>query len=529
MIKKFLDKLLGKPAKKTDSSGALLAPLAPLGKRVEVGKAEHGIDPALVDERAVKVVHTLTEGGFEAYIVGGAVRDLLLGLRPKDFDVATNATPEQVKSLFRRAFIIGRRFRIVHVVFGRGRQDRGLSEVIEVSTFRAVMDSAAGEPVAGNEKTAKTELSGRNSKTGHVVDAEGRVLRDNVWGPQIEDAARRDFTVNAMYYNPQTEIVVDYHGGLKDAKKKLLRMIGDPEARYREDPVRIIRAVRFAAKLGFEIEPKTRAPIKAMAALLDNVPQSRLFDEMIKLLQTGHSLASMEELRKQGLHRGVFPVLDVVLDEAHRHDGREKFVQLALADTDRRVGEGKSVAPSFMLACMLWHDVLDRWQQLKARGEAPMPALQQAVDAVFDARIGDISGRGKLAADMREIWLMQPRLERRVGHGPFTLIEQPRFRAGFDFLRLRADCGEIDAELGAWWEEFSLADDTERERLMDAARKREPARRQHAPALASGVDEPADADSEVPTVDEPAKRRRRRRRKPADGGPAAAPAGNAVD
>ncbi len=441
MIKKFFDRLLGKPASKAAVGSA------PKGKRVEVGKAEHGIDPSLVDERAVKVVRTLTDGGYEAYIVGGAVRDLLLGLRPKDFDVATNATPEQVKGLFRRAFIIGRRFRIVHVVFGRGRQERGLSEVIEVSTFRAVMDAAAAEQVAGNEKTSKSEMAGKS----HVVDAEGRVLRDNVWGPQIEDAARRDFTVNAMYYNPQTEIVVDYHGGLKDAKKKLLRMIGDPEARYREDPVRIIRAVRFAAKLGFEIEPKTRAPIKAMAALLDNVPQSRLFDEMIKLLQTGHSLASMEELRKQGLHRGVFPVLDVVLDEAHRHDGREKFVQLALADTDRRVGEGKSVAPSFMLACMLWHDVLDRWQQLKARGEAPMPALQQAVDAVFDARIGDISGRGKLAADMREIWLMQPRLERRVGSGPFTLIEQPRFRAGFDFLRLRADCGEIDPELGTWW------------------------------------------------------------------------------
>ena len=521
MIKKFFDRLLGKPASKAAVGSA------PKGKRVEVGKAEHGIDPTLVDERAVKVVRTLIDGGYEAYIVGGAVRDLLLGLRPKDFDVATNATPEQVKGLFRRAFIIGRRFRIVHVVFGRGRQERGLSEVIEVSTFRAVMVAAAAEQVAGNEKTSKSEMAGKS----HVVDAEGRVLRDNVWGPQIEDAARRDFTVNAMYYNPQTEIVVDYHGGLKDAKKKLLRMIGDPEARYREDPVRIIRAVRFAAKLGFEIEPKTRAPIKAMAALLDNVPQSRLFDEMIKLLQTGHSLASMEELRKQGLHRGVFPALDVVLDEAHRHDGREKFVQLALADTDRRVSEDKSVAPSFMLACMLWHDVLDRWQQLKARGEAPMPALQQAVDVVFDARIGDISGRGKLAADMREIWLMQPRLERRVGSGPFTLIEQPRFRAGFDFLRLRADCGEIDPELGTWWEEFSLADDAGRERLMDAARKREPVRRQHAAALVPDADATADAESDdaPATTGEPARRRRRRRRKPADGGPVAALTIPAVD
>ena len=371
------------------------------------------------------------------------MRDLLVGLRPKDFDVATNATPEQVKSLFRRAFIIGRRFRIVHVVFGRGRQDRGLSEVIEVSTFRAMLAAADAEQVSGNEKTSRKDLVDKT----HVVDAEGRVLRDNVWGPQIEDAARRDFTVNAMYYDPVREIVVDYHGGIKDAKKKLLRMIGDPVSRYREDPVRIIRAVRFAAKLGFEIEAKTRAPIKEMAALLDNVPQSRTFDEMIKLLQTGHALASIVELKKLGLHRGVFPVLDVALDEAQRHDGREKFVRLALADTDARVAEGKPVAPSFMLAAMLWHDVQDDWKQRQAAGESPFPALQAAIDAAFDARIGDISGRGKLAVDMREIWMLQPRFERRASSSAPTLLEQPRFRAGLDFLRLRGEVGEADPTL----------------------------------------------------------------------------------
>ena len=517
MIKKFIDKLLGKAPKVTvnKDSGA-----APAGKRVEVPKSEHQIDPSLVDERAVKVVSTLADAGYVAYIVGGAVRDLLVGMRPKDFDVATNATPEQVKACFRRAFIIGRRFRIVHVVFGRGRQDRGLSEVIEVSTFRAIVDNAAAEQVTGNEKTSKSDLAGKS----HVVDAEGRVLRDNVWGPQIDDAARRDFTINAMYYDPVKEIVVDYHGGIKDVQRKLLRMIGDPVARYREDPVRIIRVVRFAAKLGFEIEAKTRAPIKEMAALLDNVPASRTFDEMIKLLQTGHALASISELRKQGLHRGVFPVLDVALDESQRHDGREKFVQLALADTDRRVGEGKSVAPSFMLACMLWHDVLDGWQKLKAKGESPFPALQQAVDTVFDARIGDISGRGKLAADMREIWLMQTRFERRQGNSVATLIEQPRFRAGFDFLRLRGDAGEIDAELANWWEDFSLADDEGRRALLDAARTQGAPRRVRSstPRVATAVDADADtghapdveSDESAATVegDAPKKRRRRRRK-----------------
>jgi len=509
MIKKFIDRLLGKTDLRASPAG---------GKRVEVPKSEHGIDPSLVDSRATKVVSTLSEAGFEAYIVGGAVRDLLVGLRPKDFDVATNATPEQVKGLFRRAFIIGRRFRIVHVVFGRGRQDRGLSEVIEVSTFRAVMDSAAAELFGGNEKTSKKDLVGKS----HVVDAEGRVLRDNVWGPQIEDAARRDFTVNAMYYDPVREIVVDYHGGIRDAKKKLLRMIGDPVARYREDPVRIIRVVRFAAKLGFEIEAKTRAPIKEMVALLDNVPQSRTFDEMIKLLQTGHALASIEELRKQGLHRGVFPVLDVALDEAHRKDGREKFVQLALADTDRRIGEGKPVAPSFMLACMLWHDVLDRWQKIKSGGKPAFPALQEAVDAVFDARIGDISGRGKLAADMREIWLMQTRFERRAGNAAFTLIEQPRFRAGFDFLRLRGQAGEIDAGLPAWWEEFSTADDAGRASLVEAARGKD--RSQFRAAGSSGDTGDAGETSEATEAGDtgaPARKRRRRRRKStsADAGP----------
>ena len=528
MIKKFIDKLLGKtpkaPAAEKDSGAA------PAGKRVEVPKDEHRIDPSLVDERAVKVVSTLADAGYEAYIVGGAVRDLLVGMRPKDFDVATNATPEQVKACFRRAFIIGRRFRIVHVVFGRGRQDRGLSEVIEVSTFRAMVDNVAAEQVGGNEKTSRNDLAGKS----HVVDAEGRVLRDNVWGPQIDDAARRDFTINAMYYDPVKEIVVDYHGGIKDVKKKLLRMIGDPAARYREDPVRIIRVVRFAAKLGFEIEPKTRAPIKEMAALLDNVPASRTFDEMIKLLQTGHALASIEELRKQGLHRGVFPVLDVALDEAHRHDGREKFVQLALADTDRRVKEGKPVAPSFMLACMLWHDVQDGWQKLKARGESPFPALQQAVDNVFDARIGDISGRGKLAADMREIWLMQTRFERRQGNSVATLIEQPRFRAGFDFLRLRGDAGEIDAALANWWEDFSLADEAGRRALLDAARTQAtsaPRRlRTSTPRVANAVDaqegEAVETEGEAVTEGDAPRKRRRRRRKPAgaaEGGESAAP------
>ena len=456
MIKKFITNLLAKATGSSQTSGK-----PSLGKRVDVPVKTHGIDPTLVDDRAANVVRTLQDAGFVAYIVGGAVRDLLLGLRPKDFDVATDATPEQVKSLFRRAFIIGRRFRIVHVVYGRGREH----EVIEVSTFRAYLDNAAAEQVAGNEKTSKSELAGMK----HAVDSTGRVLRDNVWGPQEEDAVRRDFTINAMYYDPQTQVLVDYHGGIKDAKNKTLKMIGDAGVRYREDPVRIIRAVRFAAKLaplGFKVDSKTAAPLRKCLPLLADVPQSRLFDEMLKLLQTGHALASIAQLRKLGLERGIYPLLDLVVERADH-----AFVTTALQDTDRRVGEGKQVAPSFLLACVLWADVRDGWAARQAQGQHPHPALQDAIDDVFNARIGDVSGRGKLAADMREIWMMQPRFEKRVGSAPFGLVQQERFRAAFDFMRLRADIGEVDEVLADWWQEFSTGDDAIREDLVDQVRK----------------------------------------------------------
>ena len=476
MIKKLISRLLGKTVAPLEPAEP--APQAtPLGQRVEITADQHGIDPDLLDDHAVRVVRTLKDAGFEAYVVGGAVRDLLVGRRPKDFDVATDATPEQVKALFRRAFIIGRRFRIVHVVFGRGREH----EVIEVSTFRALLVAESAEQVEGNEKTSRAELAGKT----HVVDASGRVLRDNVWGPQIEDAARRDFTVNAMYYDPVTRTVVDYHGGFADVRARVLRMIGDPVTRYREDPVRLLRVARFVAKLGFTIEPKTLKPVQSMAASLMQVPGSRLFDEMIKLLQTGHAISSVEVLQRLGLVRGVFPVLEAALDGSAQDPRRKSFIDLALQDTDRRVGEGKPVAPSFLLACLLWHEVLGRWMALKSAGESPFPALQQAIDAVFEARIGDISGRGKLAADMREIWQMQPRLERRTVSSAPGMVEQPRFRAGFDFLRLRADVGEVPQDLAEWWEDFSLGTPEEREALLDTL-KASQSRRVPGPRKAGG-------------------------------------------
>ena len=539
MIKKLIDKLLGKkPAAATGKPD--------FGKRRDVPASEHHINPALVDERALNVVHTLKQAGYEAYIVGGAVRDLLVGLRPKDFDVATNATPEQVKSLFRRAFIIGRRFRIVHVVYGRGREH----EVIEVSTFRAYLDNATAGQVGGNERTSRQELAGMT----HAVDASGRVLRDNVWGPQEQDAVRRDFTINAMYYDPETQIVVDYHGGIGDSTKRIMRMIGDPAQRYREDPVRIIRAIRFSAKLkalGFKLEPRTAAPLVTMKSLLADVPQSRLFDEMLKLLQTGHAMASIAKLQELGLDKGIYPLLDLVVERAE-----SPFVKAALLDTDRRVGEGKPVAPSFLLACVLWADVRKGWSRRteSAERQPSFPALQDAIDQVFSERIGDVSGGGRLASDMREIWMMQPRFEKRVGQSAFGLVDQPRFRAGFDFMRLRADVGEVDDLLADWWQEFSMARDSLRTDMLEQQRSDQgrrsraprtpkptddaqaPVRRTSQPAAAPAQGEedgPADAGesgaSESGASEAP--RKRRRRRKPtgdrSGGNTGAAPTGGA--
>ena len=514
MIKTIIDKLLGKPsAAKTRKS--------PFGKREEVPASVHGIDPQLVDHRAVDVVRTLKDAGYEAYIVGGAVRDLLLGLRPKDFDVATNATPEQVKSLFRRAFIIGKRFRIVHVVYGRGREH----EVIEVSTFRAFLDNSQAEQVTGNERTSKLALAHMK----HAVDANGRVLRDNVWGPQDQDATRRDFTVNAMYYDPESQIVVDFHKGIQDAQKRVLRMIGDPATRYREDPVRIIRAVRFAAKLsplGFKLDAKTAKPLVECEHLLEEVPQSRLFDEMLKLLQTGHALASIEQLKKLGLSKGIYPLLDVVVERAD-----EPFVRAVLADTDRRVGEGKPVAPSFMLACVLWHDVKSGWGRRLKKGYNVFPALSEAIDEVFDQRIGAVSGRGKLAADMREIWVMQPRFDKRTGSSPLGMVMQQRFRAGFDFLRLRADVGEVDEALAQWWQDFQMADDVLREDLIAQAREEQRQKQKAAQprktVRTAQTGEASALENLVAEGDAPAKKKRRRRRKPAGAGGAASAAGKA--
>ena len=398
-----------------------------------VPAAEHGIDEQLIARSALRVCDTLQKAGHRAYLVGGAVRDLLLGVAPKDFDVATDATPEQVKSHFRRAIIIGRRFRLVHVMFG--------PETIEVSTFRAL------------------------DNPDRQTDEHGRVLADNLFGEQVEDAARRDFTVNALYYDPVTREVIDYHDGVKDLKRRRLRMIGEPEARYREDPVRMLRAVRFAAKLGFEIAEATREPIPRLARLIENVPSARLFDEMLKLLSSGYSVACITRLRMEGLHHGLLPLLDVILEQP----AGERFVLQALARTDERVRSGKSISPGFLFATLLWHDVLVRWNARQANGEHRIPALNSAIDDTLDAQTEKLSIQRRFVSDMREIWGLQPRFERRTGRTAFRLVEHLRFRAGYDFLLLRAAADEVPAELADWWTRFWHAGEAERERLVEEA------------------------------------------------------------
>jgi poly(A) polymerase len=420
MIKKFFRRILGARTK----SASEIRPKI-------FGPEEHGIELEDVSANAIRVAQSLQKAGFKAFVVGGAVRDLVLGLKPKDFDVATDATPEEIRRLFRRAFIIGRRFQIVHVMFGQ--------DLIEVTTFRG------------------------NSTDEAPKDAHGRVLRDNTFGLQHEDAARRDFTINAMYYDPAEQVVLDYHGGMKDIRNRTLRIIGKAEARFREDPVRLLRVVRFAAKLEFIIAPDTREPMAVMAPLINNVPVARVFDEMLKLLMSGHAMACLQRLRKEGLHHGLLPLLDVVLEQPLG----EKFVTLSLANTDERIRVGKTVSPGFLFASLLWHQVLEKWEAYRAAGEYPIPALHLAADDVLDGQTEKLALQRRIATDMRDIWAMQPRFERRVGKSPYKLLEHPRMRAGYDFLLLRCASGEIDEEIGQWWTDFMEADGGGRELLLN--------------------------------------------------------------
>jgi poly(A) polymerase len=451
MIRRILNKVFGRKTRAASRSGAEILSLA-----------AHGIRRAQLDDCALKVCETLSGAGYKGYVVGGAVRDLLLGNTPKDFDVATDATPEEVRRLFRRSRIIGRRFQIVHVMCGR--------ETIEVTTFRS-----NGQKETEDEDERPT-------------DEHGRLLSDNVFGSMEDDAARRDFTINALYYDPLREEVHDYFGGVADCKKRVLRMIGDPETRFREDPVRMLRAARFAAKLDFHIDEATRKPVATLAPLLANIPRARIFDEALKLLLSGHALRGVHQLRAEGLHHGMLPLLDTILDDPTG----ERFITAALKSTDERIQTDRPSSPAFLFGTLLWPQVVKRWHALEAAGEKAQPALFTAMDDVLDTQRNLLAIPRRYDGMMKEIWALQPRFEQRGGQRPYRLLEHPRFRAAYDFLLLRAESGEVAAELGDWWTRFQDADEDARAEMLlaDTAPKPRKRRKRRKPSDASGEAQP---------------------------------------
>ncbi len=451
---------------------------ATLPEPLIVARPEHSISRANISPNALKVLNRLKQAGFDAYLVGGGVRDLLLGHEPKDFDIATNATPEEVHSVFRNCRLIGRRFRLAHVFFGR--------EIVEVATFR-----------------------GSNAEVGSdaQVTANGMILRDNVYGSITEDALRRDFTVNALYYNIADFSLVDYAGGLADIEQGRLRLIGDdPVARYREDPVRMLRAVRFACKLGFIIDSACAAPIRHLAPLLTEISPARLFDETLKLFHSGYALPAFEKLRHHDLFAQLFPQTDACLARED-HAFPITFVSRGLNNTDQRIVEGKPVAPAFLFAVLLWEPVRLRYEALLAEGMPSAEAMALASHEIASAQQRRVAIQKRFALPMREIWALQPRLERRQGKRPMVLLGHPRFRAAYDFLLLRAEVGESDPELAQWWTRFQDVDAAERAKMLGGAaqRKRKRRKRRTKPAgsatedtATNGTDVDPDAPARQP-------------------------------
>lgn len=412
MLKRLISKLKKSPAVSD-------------GRVQIIARNDHSVSRDNISENALKVLYRLKKSGYEAYLVGGGVRDLLLGMHPKDFDVATNASPEQVNKLFRNSRLIGRRFRLVHVVYGR--------DVIEVATLRGHHENAQGK---------------QQSKTSES----GRLLRDNVYGTIDEDAVRRDFTINALYYDIKDFSVRSYEGGMQDLKRKNIRLIGDPETRYREDPVRMLRAVRFAAKLDFKIAPATAAPIKELAPLMAEVPAARLFDEVLKLFMAGYAERTFELLEQYGLFAQLFPHSQACIKE---NDFYRRLVVQALINSDERVAQGKTLTPAFLCSVFLWPCVLETQKTLeKEENMAPAAAYHQAVNQVLSAQQRHTAIPRRFTDVVRHIWDSQRRLERRVKKHLQSILTHPKFRAAYDFLLLREQAGEELAGAGAWWTQY---------------------------------------------------------------------------
>lgn len=414
-------------------------PMAAAGPRI-IPASEHSFPASDVSIGARRVIETLADAGYEAYLVGGSIRDGLMGVHPKDFDIATNATPEQIRQVFRSCRLIGRRFRLAHVRIGR--------EILEVATFR-------GHHQQGVEDVEEESADGKVS----VSDA-GLILRDNVFGTIQEDAIRRDFTANALFYRLSDGAIIDYVGGYDDILARRLRLIGDPETRFREDPVRILRAVRFAAKLDFTIDASLADPIRNLGNLLDHVPAARLFEEIQKLFISGYATPVWQKLAEFGLESHLFPVLKDLSDE------ERAMIAFAMRNTDARLAQDKPVTPAFLLAVLLWPPLKKEWERLKAQEIHPVPAFQQAAQTVINIQNQQVSIPKRFQIPMREIWDLQVRLPRRQGKRADQCLEHPRFRAAYDFLLLREEAGETEAGLGQWWTRYQEADEGTRRSMI---------------------------------------------------------------
>ena len=455
-----------------------------------IPRAEHSISRAAIAPNALKVLYRLKEAGYQGFLVGGAVRDLLLGITPKDFDVATNALPDEVRRLFRNCRLIGRRFRLAHVHFGQ--------EIIEVATFRAAAapEREDAEDDGDEEAAARAPAIASDDSAHRAFDTTGRILRDNIYGTIEEDVWRRDFTANGLYYNIDDFSIWDFVDGVSDVRARRLKLIGDPETRYREDPVRMLRAVRFAAKLDFSIEPGTEQPIQRLANLLDGVPPARLFDECLKLFLSGFGLKAFRLLQHYSLFEHLFPLSAAAMKlppYAYAHE----MLELGLANTDARIAADKPVTPTFLFAIVLWGAVLRELNERQAGPAPDLAQLMQACDTVLRAQQSRVAIPRRFGVPMRELLMLQPRFSRRSGIKSLSLLQHPRFRAAYDFLLLRAQSGVADPELAQWWTDVQLLPQEERVALV-----------QSRPADGPGV--AASAESGVAAA--PGRRRRRRRR-----------------
>jgi poly(A) polymerase len=424
-----------------------------------IPRPSHNVSRDEISRSALKVLYRLHKAGYQAFLVGGGVRDALLELHPKDFDIATDAHPEEVRALFGNCRLIGRRFRLAHIRFGR--------EIIEVATFRAATD--------GSEKHGDVEH-----------DREGRILRDNVYGTIDEDVWRRDFTCNALYYNIADFSIWDYVGGVADVERRHLVLIGEPDKRLREDPVRMLRAIRFAGKLGFTIDKSVAKSIRKNRELLSNVPPARLFDEFLKMFQAGHAVKTFELLRDFDLFGLLFPETDAALEQ---DDGFLAFVRAGLANTDDRVSKDKSVTPMFLLGVFFWAPVQARAEQLRAKEKMSVPqSLALAAYDISGQQQSRISIPRRFTSPMREMLAMQPRFDARRGKRACNLLEHRRFRAAYDFLMLRAQCGEVDDDLATFWTDVQAQNADERrqsfqlEQQPRSKKRRRPRRRRRSSA-----------------------------------------------